>query len=251
MTGGSHDSALPSIADLLSLPELSAVWIEAGKTGSARTVRWLARVAVPADAVPVGAGDLVLLARDVVSDSLGPGFIVELAERGVAGIACDAEAMAVCLGPAALAEADVASLPLLALPPGVGYRELSLAIASMVFGQRKEHTVAGGETITSAGLLSALASGDTAMLVRVCLGPELQRERDWPQLRETVASYLRHGGNALAAAADAGVHRHTIRARLRRYEALSGLSLDDADARLAVAFAFRLVYPDSAAMEAP
>jgi hypothetical protein len=72
------------------------------------------------------------------------------------------------------------------------------------------------------------------------LGLDLASERDWPEIRAAVEAYLRHSGNAIAAGAELGIHRHTVRARVRRYEAISGLCLDEPDSRLVVALAFRL-----------
>jgi purine catabolism regulator len=50
-------------------------------------------------------------------------------------------------------------------------------------------------------------------------------------LAATVLAWLRRHGQVDAAAADLGVHRHTVRHRLRRAESLLGRSLDDAGVR--------------------
>ena len=50
-------------------------------------------------------------------------------------------------------------------------------------------------------------------------------------LAATLLAWLTRHGQVDAAAADLGVHRHTVRHRLRRAEALLGLSLDDAGVR--------------------
>ncbi len=49
---------------------------------------------------------------------------------------------------------------------------------------------------------------------------------------ETLASFLTHHGSWDRTAADLGVHRHTVRHRIRRVEELTGLSLDDPEDRL-------------------
>jgi DNA-binding PucR family transcriptional regulator len=51
-------------------------------------------------------------------------------------------------------------------------------------------------------------------------------------LMETLASFLTHHGSWDRTAADLGVHRHTVRHRIRRVEELSGLRLDDPEDRL-------------------
>ena len=51
-------------------------------------------------------------------------------------------------------------------------------------------------------------------------------------LMESLASFLTHHGNWDRTAADLGVHRHTVRHRIRKVEELTGLSLDDPEDRL-------------------
>jgi purine catabolism regulator len=48
----------------------------------------------------------------------------------------------------------------------------------------------------------------------------------------SLASFLTHHGNWDRTAADLGVHRHTVRHRIRKVEELTGLSLDDPEDRL-------------------
>lgn len=51
-------------------------------------------------------------------------------------------------------------------------------------------------------------------------------------LVESLRAWLSHHGQWDAAAADLGVHRHTLRYRMRRVEEILGRSLDDADVRM-------------------
>lgn len=275
MTGPFPADRGAAVSALLSLPEFRGASIKAGAAGADRRLFWIARVSGPEDAGPIGPGDLVFLPAPEAQDRLGPGFIRRIAGRGAAAVvlgeaAADARLDA-WLDAGARAEAEEAALPIIALPRGSGYRELSRAVASITFGvpgraspgspepARTPDPAAGSCNAsdpaegprTVPDLLAALARGDPRPLTRVCAGPRLKGEKDWPRLRDAVESYLRHGGNAVAASAELGVHRHTIRARLRRYEALSGLSLEDGDSRIAVTLAFRLEDPNQRGAENP
>jgi DNA-binding PucR family transcriptional regulator len=53
-------------------------------------------------------------------------------------------------------------------------------------------------------------------------------------LVKTLAAYLRHGGNATRTADALYLHRNSMRYRLARIQALTGLDPDDPDARLAL-----------------
>ena len=50
-------------------------------------------------------------------------------------------------------------------------------------------------------------------------------------MRETALAYVRHGGNAVAMAAELHVHPQTARYRIARLRELLGDQLDDPDAR--------------------
>jgi len=58
-------------------------------------------------------------------------------------------------------------------------------------------------------------------------------------LEASLYAWLSHHGQWDAAAADLGVHRHTLRYRMRRVEELLGRSLDDADVRMELWLALR------------
>ena len=60
----------------------------------------------------------------------------------------------------------------------------------------------------------------------------LLSDLDASGLTESLASYLTHHGSWDRTAADLGVHRHTVRHRIRKVEELTGLSLDDPEDRL-------------------
>jgi purine catabolism regulator len=61
---------------------------------------------------------------------------------------------------------------------------------------------------------------------------------------DTLQAWLGQHGQVDAAAHRLGVHRHTVRHRLRRAEAVLGRSLDDPGVRADLWFALRSVRPD-------
>jgi len=65
-----------------------------------------------------------------------------------------------------------------------------------------------------------------------------QRDSDGT-LRATVLTWLDHGADATAAAAELTLHRATLYQRLKRVEELAGVDLHDGDARLALHMALR------------
>ncbi|RDG32066.1 PucR family transcriptional regulator [Streptomyces corynorhini] len=72
------------------------------------------------------------------------------------------------------------------------------------------------------------------------------REHDAKGRGDLVASlraWLSHHGQWDAAAADLGVHRHTLRYRMRRVEEILGRSLDDADVRMELWLALKTTAP--------
>ncbi|RKW70036.1 PucR family transcriptional regulator [Galactobacter caseinivorans] len=69
--------------------------------------------------------------------------------------------------------------------------------------------------------------------------------RHGTSLLPTLAAWLRLDGNHEATARELGVHRHTIRARLRTAEHVGGYRLDGFAARAELWAALRLAQPPS------
>jgi purine catabolism regulator len=74
--------------------------------------------------------------------------------------------------------------------------------------------------LAGAGLMSLLPTGSAEAFAASLLGPLS------PELRESLRIWLAHHGQWDPAAARLGVHRHTLRNRIRRAEELLGRSLD-------------------------
>jgi hypothetical protein len=69
------------------------------------------------------------------------------------------------------------------------------------------------------------------------LEPLTDRARE--RMRETALAFVRHGGNAVAMAAELHVHPQTVRYRVTRLRELLGDGLDDPDARFELELALR------------
>lgn len=94
------------------------------------------------------------------------------------------------------------------------------------------------------GPLALVAPTDAAGFARTLLRPLHEHgERTDVDLVRSLETWLRHHGRFEPAAAELGVHRHTLRHRVRRAEQLLGRSLDDADTRMDVWFALRCPPP--------
>jgi len=135
------------------------------------------------------------------------------------------------------------------LPPGRGYREVSWVLRGEARDTVERRSGDGLGVADSSA--AALPASPAALLAAIGLAagsslaarfaPEaVYRLPDGNELLQAVEAYLRHGRNAVAAAAELGVHRHTVHARIARYESIIGLSLDDPQARTLASLAFSL-----------
>jgi PucR family transcriptional regulator, purine catabolism regulatory protein len=93
------------------------------------------------------------------------------------------------------------------------------------------------------GLLAALDPDVARSLAATLLAPLEGRKGD---LVASLTAWLSHHGQWDTAAADLGVHRHTLRYRMRRVEELLGRSLDDPDLRAELWVALRVRAQDVA-----
>lgn len=190
------------------------------------------------------AGDPLALLADRVEQAAARGgerVLVSLAEGRLVLLATDGGA-AYRAGVEAAAE-----VPGLAVgvsspsePGGVGaaraQAERALAVALRGGRPLVEHEEVG------AGSLVPLLSDEAVRAYAEGLLRPL-REHDASARGDLVASlraWLSRHGQWDAAAADLGVHRHTLRYRIRRVEELLGRSLDDTDVRMELWFALRV-----------
>ncbi len=235
---------------LLEDPLLARARVPAGSGGLDREVIWLSSVDSPYG--EGGEAESILLASEAAWYSgYAPGTLESLAGRGCAALFArtdDAGQKTRLPGAGApggfLKSCDLLGLPFVVLDPGSGYREVSRALAGLLLNRNSPVlSPEAGEGSPASELARALQDidrGEGGRLRSLCFPARLEDLREWPEIRDAVRGYLRHRGNAVAAAAALGVHRHTIRSRVRRYEELSGLVLDDPVQRPLIELAFLL-----------
>jgi DNA-binding PucR family transcriptional regulator len=99
------------------------------------------------------------------------------------------------------------------------------------------------DTGITAPLLRALAgSPEQAAYYRALLEPLRRYDREQGgDLLKTLAAYVRQGGNSTRTADALFMHRNSLRYRLARIQALTGLDPDEPEARLALHVAVLLL----------
>ena len=93
----------------------------------------------------------------------------------------------------------------------------------------------------SRGLTSLLDSATTTAWAIGYLG-DLTTSSEGAELMATLRAWLDQHGQVDAAAQQLGIHRHTVRHRIRRAEAVLGRSLDDPAVRADLWFALAAVH---------
>lgn len=125
------------------------------------------------------------------------------------------------------------------VPPGQIADALHRAERVMDLAVRRDAAVLS-ESEAMSGSLGLVAAADAQVFADALLRP--LREHDERMDVDLVASletWLRHHGHFEPAAAELGVHRHTLRHRVRRAEQLLGRSLEETDTRMDLWFALR------------
>ena len=84
---------------------------------------------------------------------------------------------------------------------------------------------------------AVLDPSDEALIKVVAIASGLGSSSESAELIQTLQAWLAHHGQVDAAAQELGVHRHTVRHRLRRAEACLGRSLDEPSVRADLWFA--------------
>ncbi len=148
------------------------------------------------------------------------GVVASTAREGAEAAADDADAV-VCVGIGDVA--DVGDPDGLARSWSRARRALAMAASGAGVRVRSYDDLGGG--------LEALLEPGAADAWAAALLAPLDEPGERADLAATLLAWLSRHGQVDAAAADLGVHRHTVRHRLRRAEALLGRSLDDAGVR--------------------
>lgn len=206
------DSAAPREVGSGSAPETAAA------TGGEAAADAVTLLGERAEAAAARSGEPLLAVRE------GSRLIVLAAEDAgvlatVADLAEGADTLAAGLS-APLSPAEV--------PEAHRQAERALAVALRRGRNLVEHDEVGAGSV-----LPLLADDAVRAFAEGLLRP--LREHDATARGDLVASlhaWLAHHGQWDAAAADLGVHRHTLRYRMRRVEEILGRSLDDPDVRM-------------------
>nr|WP_255529527.1 helix-turn-helix domain-containing protein [Leucobacter edaphi] len=95
------------------------------------------------------------------------------------------------------------------------------------------------------GVSDLVDASDGSLVARRLLGPLRGYDAEHGgALLETLAVWLRHHGRPLPASQELGIHRHTLAHRLTTIAGLTGLDLDDFQARAELALALRFLDTD-------
>ncbi|GGO93605.1 PucR family transcriptional regulator [Wenjunlia tyrosinilytica] len=127
-----------------------------------------------------------------------------------------------------------------ALPPDQAATAHEQAERALAVALRRARAFVGHDEVGTGSVLPLLHGDAVRAFADGLLRP--LRDHDATSRGDLVASlnaWLSHHGQWDAAAADLGVHRHTLRYRMRRVEELLGRSLDDADVRMELWLALR------------
>ena len=217
----------------------------AGETGTAREVAGALLGGLPEGSVRVlvAAGEGLALLGDVAEQSATrAGEPLLLATEGDRLVLLAVEGGAVhtdCV--AAVQDFDTVSLgisgPATPETAGAAFAQAERALAVALRGGRRS---VDHDEVGSGSLLPLLADEAVLAFADGLLRP--LREHDLTargDLEASLQAWLSRHGQWDAAAADLGVHRHTLRYRMRRVEELLGRTLDDADVRMELWLALR------------
>lgn len=100
------------------------------------------------------------------------------------------------------------------------------------------------------GLASLIDAATTASWAQGYLG-DLLVISEGPELMKTLRAWLDQHGQVDAAAQQLGIHRHTVRHRIRRAEAVLGRPLDDPAVRADLWFALPFGFPEAPSARSP
>jgi purine catabolism regulator len=120
---------------------------------------------------------------------------------------------------------------------GAGFAQAERALAVALRSGRRS---VDHDEVGTGSLLPLLADEAVLAFAEALLRPLREHDRtSRGDLEASLHAWLSHHGQWDAAAVDLGVHRHTLRYRMRRVEELLGRSLDDTDVRMELWLALR------------
>ncbi|WP_409469387.1 PucR family transcriptional regulator [Streptomyces sp. HC307] len=207
----------------------------------------LAGIAEAVEAAAARSGEAVL----VVPEGEGERLVVLAADGGAAVAACGEyatarEAARAGQEQAAGEEDDLVvglSAPAGPIAAAAAYKQAEQALS---VARRRGRVLVEHEQLAAGSVLPLLADDAVRAFADGLL--RALHEHDATGRGDLVASlraWLSRHGQWDAAAADLGVHRHTLRYRMRRVEEILGRSLDDPDVRMELWLALKATSPES------
>ncbi|MFI9098920.1 PucR family transcriptional regulator [Streptomyces fildesensis] len=232
--------------DLLTQPVRLLVVEPAELTAKPAKPATAARPAVRTGRPAVALDSVALLAERAEAAGARSGEPVIAVREGPRLVVLAADGSAVLKACTDFAEADdtlaaglSAAVPVAELPDANRQAERALAVAL----RRGRNLVEHGE-VGAGSVLPLLGDDAVRAFAEGLLRP--LREHDATSRGDLVASlqaWLSRHGQWDAAASDLGVHRHTLRYRMRRVEEILGRSLDDPDVRMELWLAMKTLPP--------
>ncbi|MFF8838934.1 PucR family transcriptional regulator [Streptomyces sp. NPDC015130] len=210
-------------------------------------------VAEPAGGVPTGEVPLSALAETLETAAARAGeavLTVPESESRLVVLAGDGGAVVTACHGYTEREAEETGLvvglsaPAGPVAAGTAYKQAEQALA---VARRRGRALVEHEELAAGSVLPLLADDAVRAFADGML--RALREHDATGRGDLVASlraWLSRHGQWDAAAADLGVHRHTLRYRMRRVEEILGRSLDDADVRMELWLALKATGEDTA-----
>ncbi|WP_330313940.1 PucR family transcriptional regulator [Streptomyces sp. NBC_00523] len=178
----------------------------------------------------------------------GERLLVLAADGGAAVTACQAYAEAqdelTPREPAAAQESDVVvgmSAPAGPVAVSAAYKQAEQALS---VARRRGRALVEHAELATGSVLPLLADDAVRAFADGMLRALYEHDaKGRGDLVASVRAWLSHHGQWDAAAADLGVHRHTLRYRMRRVEEILGRSLDDPDVRMELWLALKVTSP--------
>ncbi|MFC9678709.1 PucR family transcriptional regulator [Streptomyces sp. NPDC056948] len=213
----------------------------------------LAALADVMESAAARAGEAVLVVPE------GERLVVLAADRGAAAAACGEYAAALETARAGTREkapgGEEAELVVgLSAPAGPiaassAYKQAEQALS---VARRRGRVLVEHEQMAAGSVLPLLADDAVRAFADGMLRPLYEHDATGRgDLVASLRAWLSRHGQWDAAAADLGVHRHTLRYRMRRVEEILGRSLDDADARMELWLALKATTTEPAPSAKP
>ncbi|MFE6199073.1 PucR family transcriptional regulator [Streptomyces sp. NPDC057838] len=206
----------------------------------------LAALADVVESAAARAGEAVLVVPE------GERLVVLAADGGAAAAACAAYAAALETGRAGLREKVPGgeedelvvglSAPAGPIAASAAYKQAEQALS---VARRRGRVLVEHEQMAAGSVLPLLADDAVRAFADGMLRPLYEHDATGRgDLVASLRAWLSKHGQWDAAAAELGVHRHTLRYRMRRVEEILGRSLDDPDVRMELWLALKATHSD-------